>query len=55
MYMLAKAAMQFVFTAVDPGVVGHCATWRLEPAKPPMRVWTSHMPEGEEEVEARFH
>src|SRR4051812_45622612 len=45
-----KAAMQALLmrsgVTVMLGVVGQLATWRFEPAKPPMRAWTSHIPEG---------
>jgi len=55
MYMLIKAAMQLLLMVAELGVVGHCATCRFEPAKPPMRVWISHIPDGEPESEERFH
>lgn len=45
-----KAAIQLVLTAAELGVVGHCASWRWEPAKPPILVWTSHMPDGVPEM-----
>lgn len=38
----------------NAGVAGQSASWRFEPLKPPIRVCTSHMPEGVPEV-ARFH
>lgn len=36
------------------GVAGQSASWSFDPLKPPIRVWTSHMPEGVPEVD-RFH
>ena len=53
--MLINAAMQLLFMLAELGVMGHCATCRFEPANPPIRVCTSHMPEGEPEPEERFH
>lgn len=54
MCMDMKAAMQFGLTGAGgvgvEGVVGQSASWRLEPAKPPMRVCTSQMPDGEPRV-----
>lgn len=47
--------MQADTTVDDPGFLAHWATCRLEPANPPMRVWTSHMPDGEPLGDARFH
>src|SRR3954468_14478510 len=48
--MVMKAAMQALLMRLDVmvmlGVVGQLASWRFEPAKPPMRAWTSHIPEG---------
>ena len=50
MCMVMKAAMQALLmrsgVTVMLGVVGQLASWRFEPAKPPMRAWTSHIPEG---------
>lgn len=39
---------------VEVEVVGQLARERLEPLKPPMRVWTSHIPDGVVAEEARF-
>src|SRR5271156_2747099 len=50
MCMVMKAAMQALLmrpgVTVMVGVVGQLASWRFEPAKPPIRAWTSHIPEG---------
>lgn len=35
--------------------MGHVAPWKFDPIVPPMRVCTSHIPEGEVDEEARFH
>src|SRR5256885_13806676 len=60
--MLRKAATQLGMGVCGgtntQGVFGHWdggQACRSEPQKPPMRVCTSHMPEGESAGDARFH
>ena len=52
--MLMYAARQFWLMVVEAAEAAHWDFWRLEPVKPPIRVWMSHIPDGDVEGEARF-